>query len=273
MPITADYHLHSSFSNDSDTPMESMIQQGIAIGLTHMCFTEHNDFDFPDTLGKPPEMGDLDVNPYLQDFLHYREIYKDQIQLRFGVEMGLQPQVAERNMKLARSYDFDFIIGSSHAFHGFNPYYSLCFDALGESAVYEGYFQSIWENLQVYDDFDVYGHLDYVVRYGPNQDTFYHYLDHQDIFELILKHLITHGKGLEVNTGGVKSGLKELHPLPAILKRYKELGGEIITIGSDAHTPDRLGEHFPRAEELLLELGFQYYTIFEKRKPIFLPLS
>jgi histidinol-phosphatase (PHP family) len=80
------------------------------------------------------------------------------------------------------------------------------------------------------------------------------------------------GIGLELNTGGIKSGLKELHPLPAILKRYRELGGEIITIGSDAHTPDHLADHFTRAAALLTTLGYRYYTIYEHRKPRFKPL-
>jgi histidinol-phosphatase (PHP family) len=237
-----------------------------------MCFTEHNDFDYPPTYGQPRMVVDLDTDAYLYDLQRYRRLYQDQIQLRFGIELGLQPQVAEAYEQLVSQYHFDYIIGSSHAFHGIDPYFPLCYEKLGEDYVYENYFKSIWENLQFFRNFDVYGHLDYVVRYGPNKDKFYTYERYQDIFEQILKQLVESGIGLEVNTGGIKSGLAALHPLPAILKRYRELGGEIITIGSDAHTPDRLGEHFDLAAELLTSLGYRYYTIFEQRKPQFITL-
>ena len=123
----------------------------------------------------------------------------------------------------------------------------------------------ILENIKKFSNFDVYGHLDYVVRYGPNKDKEYTYEKYKDILDSILKLLIEKGKGIEINTGGVKSGLKELHPCTSIVKRYRELGGEIITIGSDAHTPEHIASHFNRAEEVLKECGFKYYTIFEKR--------
>lgn len=269
MPITSDFHLHTSFSGDSDTPMEEMILQGIRMGLTAMCFTEHNDFDYP----LPPEMSanvfELNADAYLYDLLKYREKYADKINLLFGVELGLQPSVARQNAILAKSYDFDFIIGSSHVCNGNDPYYPFFYEGRSEEEAYMEYFNSILENLKTFSNFDVYGHLDYVVRYGPNRDSNYSYEKYKDILDQILRLIIEKGKGIEVNTGGIKSGLKDLHPCMGILKRYKELGGEIITIGSDAHTSERIAEHFQRANDCLQECGFKYYTIFEKRIPTF----
>lgn len=265
MPITADCHLHSSYSGDSDTPMEEMILKGIERGLTTMCFTEHNDFDYPYQPDEPQDYFLLTPDPYLYDLLGLREKYADKIKILFGVELGLQPQVMRQNAVLAKSYDFDFIIGSSHICNGNDPYYPAFFEGRSEEEAYREYFESILENIKKFSNFDVYGHLDYVVRYGPNKDTEYTYEKYKDIFDKILELLIDKGKGIEINTGGVKSGLKDLHPCMGILKRYRELGGEIITIGSDAHKPENIAEHFDRAEAVLKECGFQYYTVFEKR--------
>ncbi len=265
MPITADFHMHSSFSGDSDTPMEEMIQKAIELGLTHMCFTEHNDFDFPVCEEIPEGTFELNVDAYLYDLLKYREKYRDQINILFGIELGLQPQIMRQNSILAKSYDFDFIIGSSHICNQKDPYYPAFYEGRSEEEAYREYFESILTNIKKFTNFDVYGHLDYVVRYGPNKDKDYTFAKYQDILDPILKLLVENGKGLEINTGGVVKGLRELHPCTDILKRYKELGGEIITIGSDAHSPKDIAAHFQRATEVLKECGFQYYTIFEKR--------
>ena len=265
MPITADCHLHSSYSGDSHTPMEEMILQGIAQGLTTMCFTEHNDFDFPYLPEEPKDRFLLSPDPYLYDLIRLREKYADNIRILFGVELGLQPQSMRSNAVLAKSYDFDFIIGSSHLCNGRDPYYPDFYEGRSEEEAYREYFESILENIKKFSNFDVYGHLDYVVRYGPNKDKDYSYDKYKDILDKILELLIEKGKGIELNTGGVKSGLKELHPCMGILKRYRELGGEIITIGSDAHSPEHIAAHFDRAENVLKECGFRYYTVFEKR--------
>lgn len=272
MSITADCHLHSSFSGDSKTPMEAMIQKGIQLGLTHMCFTEHNDFDFPAGPGGGADQYLLNTDSYLYDFIRFREKYQDQIKLLFGVELGLQPQLMRENAIYAKSYDFDFIIGSSHICHGKDPYFSAFYEDRSEEEAYREYFSSIIENINKFSNFDVYGHLDYVVRYGPNKDKEYSYEKYKDLFEEILMLLLEKEKGIEINTGGIRKGLKELHPCTAVLRRYRELGGEIITIGSDAHTPTEIAADFDRTSELLKECGFRYYTIFEKRTPEFIKL-
>lgn len=269
MAIRSDFHLHSSFSGDSQAPMEDMILKGIDLGLTHMCFTEHNDFDYPPCEDITEKTFELNADAYLYDLLKYRNKYKDQINVMFGVELGLQPHLARRNSIFAKAHDYDFIIGSSHICNGRDPYYPPFYEGRSEEEAYSEYFQSIIDNIKKFSNFDVYGHLDYVVRYGPNRDTAYSYEKYQDLFDAILKLLIENGKGIEINTGGVVKGIRELHPCTAVVKRYRELGGEIITIGSDAHKPEAIGAYFDRAEAVLRECGFKYYTIFEKRLPEF----
>ncbi len=272
MKITADCHLHSSHSGDSDASMEEMILRGIRQGLEHMCFTEHNDFDYLSQDGTPDNTFLLDTGSYLQEFNYCKEKYQEKIRLLFGVELGLQPQIAEKNTDYAKSFDFDFIIGSSHVCHEKDPYYPSFFAGRREEDAYGEYFSSILENIRAFSDFDVYGHLDYVVRYGPNRDRNYSCEKYREIWDEILLLLIEKGKGIEINTGGVRKGLLDLHPCRGILNRYRELGGEIVTIGSDAHEPSAIADSFPMAEEALKACGFRYYTVFEKRRPRFYKL-
>ncbi len=269
MQITADCHLHSSFSGDSKTPMEEMILSGIGKGLKTMCFTEHNDFEFPEHPDLEKDMFILNPDSYLYHLLQMKAKYEGQIRLLYGVELGLQPECLRQNAVFAKNHDFDFIIGSSHICHQKDPYFPEFYQGRSEEEAYREYFESVLENIKKFSNFDVYGHLDYVVRYGPNRDNDYSYHKYQDILDEILKLLLDKGKGLELNTGGVKAGLKELHPCMDILKRYRELGGEIITIGSDSHDSANVAAHFERAADVLKECGFGYYCVFEKRNAAF----
>lgn len=269
MPITADCHLHSSFSGDSDTPMEEMIRKGISLGLSTMCFTEHQDYDYPDSPDGPGSIFLLNTDSYLYDLARLKTKYQDKIRLLFGVELGLQPHLMRQNAVYAKSYEFDFIIGSSHICNGRDPYYPSFFEGRSEEEAYREYFTSILENIKKCPNFDVYGHLDYVVRYGANMDKDYSYEKYKDILDAILELLLEKEKGIELNTGGIKKGMRDFHPCMGVLKRYRELGGEIITIGSDSHDAPHIAEHFDRAAEALKECGFRYYTVFEKRTPEF----
>lgn len=269
MPITADFHLHSSFSGDSDTPMEQMILRGIELGLTEMCFTEHNDFDYPVTDRETPGFFEVNPDAYLYDFLKLREKYANKIALFFGVELGLQPHLSKRNAAFAREHDYDFIIGSSHLCHGKDPYYPAFYEGRPQAEAYWEYFTSILENLKVYSNFDIYGHLDYVVRYGPTKDQGYSYEIYREIFDQILTKLIAMEKGIEINTAALAKGMREPNPCIGALRRYRELGGEIVTTGSDAHEPGQIAHAFNQAAEILKDCGFRYYATYEKRSPSF----
>ncbi|MCD7738265.1 MAG: histidinol-phosphatase HisJ family protein [Lachnospiraceae bacterium] len=272
MPCLIDSHLHTSFSGDSDAPMEEVILSAIQRGLRGLCFTEHLDWDYPVCEECPPGTFDLDFDAYYRQFALLQEKYADRIHLRFGIELGLQPHLSARHCDLLKNWPFDFVIGSTHVVHGRDPYYPAFYEGREEADCYLEYFQCVLENMETFVQYDSLGHLDYVVRYGPNKDLYYTFQKYQDVLDPILKKLAITGKALECNTGAIRYGLRELNPSLLILKRYRQLGGEFITIGSDAHTPDRLGDGFDRACEVLKAAGFSYYTIYEKRKPRFLKL-
>lgn len=264
----SDFHLHSDFSGDCTTPMELMIEQAIKLKLSSICFTDHYDLDYPGE----PNLFLFDVKKYYEKIIQLQDKYRAKIHILVGIELGLQPHLQHKLTQLLSQYAFDFVIGSSHVVNGIDPYYPAYYENRTEEECYYAYFESILQNIQAFSDFDVYGHLDYVVRYGPNKATDYSYTKYQDVFDQILRLCIEKGIGIELNTGGLAYGLDFAHPHPDILKRYKQLGGEIITIGSDGHVPERLAHKFSTAIDLLKACGFSYYSVFQNRKAEFIKL-
>lgn len=262
-----DSHMHTHFSGDSESSPESMIEAAKKLGLAGICFTDHLDWDY----AGEPGIFDLDLDTYLPTCRKLAEKEKD-ITVYTGVEIGLQPHLADRLKEMMSKYSFDFVIGSSHMVHSYDPIDPRFFDGKEEDDAYREYFESIPENIAAFKDFDVYGHIDYVVRYGPNRNQFYTYEKFSEVIDEILRTLISLGKGIEINTGGFKYGLGHPNPTEAILKRYREMGGEIITIGADGHKPEYVAYDFGKVPAILREAGFQYYTVFKERKPEFIRL-
>lgn len=263
-----DTHMHTDFSGDSKASPESMMEKAIQLGLAGICFTDHLDYDYPDD----PDLFLLDIDKYDEKIHALQQQYQNRLPIRFGIEIGLQPHLAKRHQEMLSAHDFDFVIGSSHVVHGFDPYYPAYYEGKTEQEAYLEYFTSILENIQAFSDFDVYGHIDYVVRYGPNKNDQYSYAAYADIIDEILRLLIQKGRGIELNTAGFKYGLGHPNPTEEILSRYRELGGEIITIGADGHKPEHIAYDFAKVPAILEAAGFRYYTVFKNRKPEFIPL-
>lgn len=247
-----------------------MAEQAIKLGLSGICFTEHHDPGHPD-------YGidfTLDFDAYFRQTEQLRSRYGEQLQICFGMEFGFMKHLPPVLDGLLAKYPFDFVIGSLHFVNGKDPYYPDYFEGCTEQEAYTEFFRTEYEMLKCFppENFDTLGHMDFVVRYGPNRNRFYSYQTYADAIDPILKYLLENGKCLEVNTGGFKYGLGQPNPCADVLRRYRELDGELITIGSDAHEAAHLCYDFNRAAELLLKLGFRYYTVFKKRKPFQIPL-
>ena len=255
--------------------MEDMIKTGIERGLKIMCFTEHMDKDYPpspdDKDGDPGFF--VDTEAYHEGFLAMKEKYAGKIDLLFGIELGLQPHVVDWNKNYVNQHDFDYIIGSAHTIDRRDPYYPAFYEGRSEREAYEQYFEEALQDIQLFDDFDSFGHLDYIVRYGPNKNKCYSYKAYSDHIDPILRALIDKGIALEVNAGGYRNGLGVPNPDKDVILRYKELGGELITVGSDAHTTESLAKNLDRIEQMLIECGYKYYTIYIGRKPVSYPLG
>lgn len=267
--ILADFHVHTNFSGDSDTTMKDMIENALQMGLTKICITDHMDYMYPEQYNIDFT---FDVAKYFHELEEMTEYYQDRIKIYKGIEIGLVPNLAAWYKDLVGRYPFDFVIGSSHLVDNLDPYYKEYWEDKDEEEGYYRYFKTILDNMVAYNDFDTYGHIDYIVRYGPGKNLNYSYEKYADILDKILLTIISKGKALEINSSGYKYGLEQSHPHKDVIKRYKELGGEYITIGSDAHKPESLAYDFQKVREILIALGFEYYTIFEQRKPRLLKL-
>lgn len=269
--IRSDFHMHSRFSTDGKSEMRDMIDSAVSKGLENICFTEHMDYDNPYDEG--PGAFEVDTDSY---FKKYKELSsaEKRINVFFGVELGLQPHIVEHYKQYVKEYPFDFIIGSSHVVKGKDPgsggYYEL-FES--EEKAHRAYFEEELKCAELFDVYDIYGHLDYALRYGPTADKSFSYRKYSDILDEILKTVINKGKGIEINSAGFRKGMTGPNPAESILKRYRELGGEIITVGSDAHSTVEIAADFDRAINVLINCGFKYYTLFRKRIPEQIPLQ
>ncbi len=269
--LPADFHLHTHHSGDSEAPMDAVIESAIEKGLPAICLTEHMDFDYPGSPDLAPGIFEVDTDAYRNEFLRMKEKYNSKINLYFGIELGMQPHIVTRNNEYINNYPFDFVIGSNHLCHGADPYYPSFYEGRSEQEAYREFFSSTLENLQLFDNFDVLGHLDYIVRYAPNREAGYEYRAYREIIDEILKILISKGKGLDVNTKALYSdpAFENPNPCKSILIRYKELGGEIITFGSDAHKAENVAGSFDRVTEMAKACGFTSYCTFSERKAVF----
>lgn len=270
--ITSDFHMHPSFSTDSSSAPEAMVKAAVGQGLSAVCITDHMDKDYPfyEELGEHAFL--FDVDAYFERLRELQERYAGQIDIRIGMELGLQPHLGGFCREITEKYPFDFIIGSLHVLEGKDPYYREEFSELTDAQLYGRAFQETLEILENVDAFDVLGHLDYIVRYGQNQAEAYSYAAFAPALDAVLKKVISMGKGIELNTAGLRYGLGFCHPHPEVLKRYRALGGEVVTVGSDGHKPEQVAYEFRKAREVLRECGFRYYTRFSGRRPEFVKL-
>lgn len=160
-----DSHMHTHFSGDSEADSSAMARAAVAKNLSGICITDHLDYDYPDD----PDLFIIDFDQYSKEIHKLQSDFSDVLTINYGIELGLQPHLAKKHHALLQTEDFDFVIGSSHVVHGIDPYYPVYYEGRTETAAYREYFESILENIAAFDEFDVYGHIDYVVRYGPNK--------------------------------------------------------------------------------------------------------
>ena len=173
-----------------------------------ICFTDHYDKD--DVEWGPESI--FDPQEYFRVLKPLKEKYQDKIDVRIGVELGLRPYLGDYYREFVETYPFEFIIGSVHSIQSTDPASGKLFQDKTDEEAYRIAFEETLTDIQRFDGFDVLGHLDYVVRYGKEREKQYSYRKYADVIDQILKALIEKGKGLELNTAGLKYGLPFAHP-------------------------------------------------------------
>jgi len=245
--------------------MEDICLRAIELGIREIAFTDHMDIDYS-YMGHSFQIKDLDA--YMKNIEAVQQRFKGQLIIKKGVEIGLQPQILDKCSKLVSSYPFDFVIASVHLINGVDPYLGDYYRIRSKEESYIHYYREILPLVEEYSDFSVLGHLDYVKRYSPYphqpDDTFIGI----DIVDEIFKILIDKNKGIELNTSGYHQPFNRSMPDIQLIKRYRELGGKIITIGSDAHRKEHIGFGLERAIKELQSIGFDQVYSFTRLVPI-----
>lgn len=261
-----DYHIHSDISGDCAAPMARMADAARKAGLKEICFTEHIDINFPGGTSFVP-----DFEVYDAKFALVKSAFPD-IDIKKGVEAGLEIRTNEKLLMALAGKNFDFIIGSVHLVRGHDPYCSDFWSTFPGRSAFEEYLKECLLCAKEFDLYDVFGHLGYPSKFCPRQDSIMRYGDYADAVDGILRTLVQKGKGLEVNTSGIRNTGTTI-PEPEIIKRFLEIGGEIITVGSDAHDEQSVGRAVPETLEMLKNMGLKYICAFDERRPRFINIT
>ena len=256
-----DYHMHSIVSFDGHDSGLQLVQAAKAAGLKEICFTDHLDYD---PLGK---MGVLafDTARYNAE---YDCLQMEGLKIRRGMEFGMTSDNRAQFKADLKRRPFDFVLGSIHFVDDLDVYFE---EYWHDKTVFEAerrYLEATLDCVRLHDDYDVLAHLTYIGKtsshHAPRPVPF---AEHRELIDEILKTVAQKGKGLEMNTSGVDRCGGFL-PTEDYFRRFKEFGGQIVTIGSDAHTATRVGQYSFEACEILKDI-FGYVCTFEERKPIF----
>lgn len=261
--MRADYHIHSNFSVDSKLEMEEIVLKAIEVGLDEICFTDHVDYDVKNHIVDKQE---VDYPNFFKEYERVRKLYQDKIAVKIGLEFGVQLHTIDRYVEDMKKYPIDFILLSCHQIDNKELWLNQYQQDKSQVEYNRGYYEYLYQLVDQFDDFSVLGHLDVIKRYDQNGVLDDEYVI--DIIENILKRVIEKGKGIEVNTSSYRYKLPDLTPSTRILKLYYDLGGRILTMGSDTHKIEQLKDHFEEIILQLKEIGFTELYYYEKMKPI-----
>lgn len=262
----ADYHFHTRCSADSTATLTQQAKAAMAAGVREICVTDH--WNLLDQQGKRLSTV-YDWTRPLEQLHRLRRRWPGKLELRLGIEVGngvLEPQAVDASLELP---ELDFVIGSLHsqsAAAGGRGIFTVAHGCTRREegvALMEDY-MDLLEELADTDGYDVLGHVIYPLRYLPPEFE----LDLRpwwDRLAEIFRRVIARGRGIECNT----SAGATVEQWRDVLALYRDLGGEVLTLGSDAHKPAHMAAAFPQAVELIRTLGFRYLCVYRQRTPLF----
>ncbi|AEB06925.1 histidinol phosphate phosphatase HisJ family [Coriobacterium glomerans PW2] len=278
--MLADYHVHSAFSDDSNYAVRDICRDALRLNLDEICFTDHVDpgvkpeFDHPESarIENGTAITNVDYKSYFPEIQRMRERCAPDLRVRCGLELGVQTGTAAFSAQLVERYrsSLDFVILSIHQIDNLELWTGEFQAKRSRRACYEAYYEEMLRVQERFDGYSVLGHLDLIRRYdsaGP-----WPFERNRDIIAAILSRAIADGKGIEVNTSSFRYGLDDLQPSTEILELYRDLGGRILTIGSDSHKPEHLGSWLSLVARRLEAMGFSELCTFERMEPVFHPL-
>ncbi|WP_446899408.1 histidinol phosphate phosphatase [Clostridium sp. LBM24168] len=248
-----DTHVHTKFSTDSSMKIEDALNSAKNNELC-LILTEHMDIGYP-------KKGEFSFN--VEDYFKAYSDFRDDTML-LGVEIGMKEDCVEESRLIALENPFDYVIGSIHLLDNIDLYYDDFYKGKSKNEAYGKYLKDMFLNLKRFDFIDSLAHIDYICRYAVYADKELYYEEFSDILDEILKLIIQRGKCIELNTRRL-SNKSSFKSLCQIYRRYSELGGKYITIGSDAHMPGDIGNNFKEAVQISEDYNLKI-VYFKDRK-------
>ena len=243
--------------------------------MDEICITDHVDYGIKVDWDSGKEiiyrhndpLANVDYPKYMQAIKDMQAKYGDKITIKTGLEFGIQMHTIDQFEQLFHRYPFDFILLSVHQVED-KEFWTQDFQRGRSQQQYnERYYEEMLHLVENYQNYCVLAHMDLITRY--DEAGIYPFEKIKPLIEKILSIVIQNGKGIEFNTSYGRYGLKDTTPSTDILKLYHELGGKIITIGSDSHKPEHLGAGFDEAKRILKNLGFETFCTYQNMQPIF----
>ncbi len=268
MEYLFDYHVHTTYSTDGHSTMLEVCKSAVKNGLREIAITDH----FEPTKGNE-SYPQFKANEYRLEIEELRERFKGKLKIKMGVELGQPHLFLDTTREMVNSMEYDYIIGSAHKLPDGMDFseYNYSRSSMEEAC---GIYLKQVESLAKVSDFDCVGHVDLVKRYSTNHyKTRVTLMTLKELAEQVFSKLILNGRGIEINTSGLRQSPMETMPGVDVLKLYHELGGEILTMGSDSHHALDVAKGLDIAVENARQAGFRYLTLFNKRKPEFIKIS
>lgn len=262
-----DSHVHSRNSHDGQDRVADICEEAIARGLKGIAFTDHCDTDSGVRACMKVKKN------LLADVRRAREQFGDKLAISMGLELGEPHHDPSLAGELTSDPALDFVIGSIHRLRGEKDFYYMDYGKADMESLFPKYYDELTELVSC-GYFDVVGHINYQVRYmsasARNRIDLSIYYDR---LSEILKIAAEKGRGIEINTSGLRRGLGDILPSLEVVRMFRNAGGEIVTLGSDTHDASNVGEGIFTAMEKLTDAGFESFAFFEKRKPSFFPIA
>lgn len=261
-----DYHIHSSYSPDSESPMLSIAHEAISKGIKEIAMTDHFEPTFKHDMH-------LNYKPVEQrsELEQLRSQLGGKLVVLQGIEVGQPHRFPKLTSEVLSRVDYDYVIGSAHRGDNDVDVGMIHYTEQNVETVCRTYLNELLALVR-HNCFDCLGHLDLVKRYASRANIAVSLEKYRDQIEEIFEILIANGKGIEVNTSGLREGINKLMPDYELVKIYYELGGSIITVGSDAHRVHHVGEGIDDALEMLKKVGFRYIAVYRGRQVYFTPI-
>lgn len=261
-----DFHMHTDSSPDGHASALEMCESAIQKGISHIAITDH--LDFPDYI--TDDYKNRTERSWKEQTAALAKV-SDRITLSRGIELGSPLLCPELTKETLENHHYDFVLASLHQLGRHPDFYYLNFSEIDILKTLDEYFDGLIDIVN-WGQFCSLSHLTYPFRYIPDEFTPENYNRWMEQIETVMKGLIEKNLSMEINTSGLRKRIGITSPDLPLIKFYRELGGEMITIGSDAHYTEDVGAGIDETIQVAKDLGFKYAATYMNQKPTMVTL-